>query len=371
MKRMRAVFRVDASIEMGTGHVMRCLTLADALRKRGADCRFICRAHPGNLNDLISDCGHTVVALPAAPDDPAPASSTADAPAHAPWLGTDWATDAHQTADAMGNAPVDWLIVDHYALDARWEQQLRPACRRLMVIDDLADRRHDCDLLLDQNLGRAASDYAPHVPGDCTLLIGPHYALLRPEFAALRAHSLARREKPQFRRLLITMGGVDKDNATGRVLDALKDCALPADCEIAVVMGPHAPWIGEIRAKAFGMPWSTIVMTNVADMARLMTESDLAIGAAGSTSWERCCLALPSMILVLAENQRVIAHALQANGAARLAQLGSLRRELSAFIQELTSIETALPNASAGAAAITDGLGALQVTARILEQRGK
>ncbi|RKT45232.1 UDP-2,4-diacetamido-2,4,6-trideoxy-beta-L-altropyranose hydrolase [Thiocapsa rosea] len=366
---MIVAFRTDASLDIGTGHVMRCLTLADALRERGAACRFICRAHPGNLIDLVRDRGHTVVDLPAASYDLPPASVTASAPAHARWLGTDWATDARQTANALADAPFDWIIVDHYALDARWEHLLRPACQRLMVIDDLADRPHDCDLLLDQNLGRNAGDYASQVPRDCTLLIGPRYALLRPEFAALRAQSLARREKPQFKRLLITMGGVDKDNATGQVLDALKDCALPAGCEITVVMGPHAPWLEKIKAQGHGMPWSTTVLTNVADMARLMTESDLVIGAAGSSSWERCCLALPSMILVLADNQRVIAHALQANGAARLAELSTLRRELSAFIQELTSIEATLTNVRTGAPAITDGLGALRVTAQIMEQR--
>src|SRR5690606_2585434 len=147
---------------------------------------------------------------------------------HSHWLG------ATQTQDAAGCVPIlaklnpDWLIVDHYALDARWERALKPHYRKLMVIDDLADRPHQCDLLLDQTFGRDAEDYQTWVPANCRLLCGSHYALLRPEFAALRPYSLARRATPQLRQLLITMGGVDKDNATGQVLEALRASQLSA-----------------------------------------------------------------------------------------------------------------------------------------------
>lgn len=366
MKPMRAVFRVDASIEMGTGHVMRCLTLADVLRERGADCRFVCRAHVGNLNDLIGDRGHTVFALPVASGDSAPGSIADDVPAHARWLGTDWATDARHTADALGDAPVDWIIVDHYALDARWENQLRPACRRLMVIDDLADRPHDCDLLLDQNLGRDACDYAPHVPDDCTQLIGPQYALLRPEFAALRAQSLERREEPQFRRLLITMGGVDKDNATGQVLGALKDCALPADCEVTVVMGPHAPWLGPVTNIVRGLPCPADLLVGVGNMAELMAHADLVIGAAGSTTWERCCLGVPSVMVVLADNQRELAASVGKLGAAAIiAEIQHITCELPALISSMIDRSESLRAMSHSAALLVDGAGADRIVQRL------
>ena len=128
-----------------------------------------------------------------------------------------------------------------------------------------------------------------------------------PEFAALRAYSLQRRARPQLRQLLITMGGVDKDNATGEVLTALRVCPLPADCQITVVMGTTAPWLSEVEQLARDMPWPTRVLVGVNDMARLMAESDLAIGAAGATSWERCCLGLPTAMFVLAENQKYAA----------------------------------------------------------------
>lgn len=309
---MRIAFRTDASLQIGTGHVMRCLTLADALRERGAECLFICRPHPGNLLTQIAERGHQAVALPALTADTKAALTD---PPHAAWLGTDWMNDADDTRQALGNERVDWLVVDHYALDRRWEHALRPNCQRLMVIDDLADRPHDCDLLLDQNLGRAAEDYNSLLPGNATMLIGPRYALLRPEFAQLRAESLARRANPQLRHLLITMGGVDKDNATGRVLDALQACPLPRDLRITVVMGPHAPWLQQVQTQAAQMPRPTQVLVGVNDMARLMADSDLAIGAAGSTAWERCCLGLPTVQLVLAENQNEAASALSSLAA--------------------------------------------------------
>lgn len=308
---MKIVFRTDASIQIGTGHVMRCLTLADALRLEGADCIFICRAHTGNLLDLIRQHGHQVVELNYRESINTPSTT----PVHAAWLGSDWATDASDTQKAIGSQPVDWLVADHYALDQRWEQSVRSYCQRLMVIDDLADRPHDCDLLLDQNLGRIAEDYKQLIPSTATVLIGPRYALLRPEFSALREESLARRAKPQLKHILITMGGVDKTNATGEVLNALRHSVLPQRLRITVVMGRHAPWLEHVKATAQGMPYPTEVLVNVNHMAQLMTDSDLVIGAAGGTAWERCSLGIPSLVTPMAENQREGTEALQKSGA--------------------------------------------------------
>ena len=309
---MHIAFRTDASLQIGTGHVMRCLTLADALLERCSQSTFICRPHAGHLLDLIQQRGHTAKAL--APADDA-LTAPAD-PCHAKWLGTDWASDAQQTQQALGELVVDWLVLDHYALDRRWEQTMRPHTRRIMAIDDLADRPHDCDLLLDQNLGRQAKDYDGLLRRHTQTLIGPAYALLRPEFAQWREHSLQRRAQPQLKNLLITMGGVDQANATGQVLDALTHCEMPADLRITVVMGPTAPWLAQVQAQATAMPRPTQVLAGVNNMAQLMAESDLCIGAAGSTSWERCCLGLPAIQLVLADNQKEAALALTEMSAA-------------------------------------------------------
>lgn len=319
---VKVAFRADASLQMGTGHIMRCLTLADALKAKGAECQFICREHTGNLIEHIRNKGYNVHALPHTSHAEAslPANKEGHLAsmhlAHAHWLGTTQEQDAGECSAMLNELQPDWLILDHYALDASWEVALKPYYRKLMVIDDLADRRHQCDLLLDQTFGRHPQDYEPWVPSNCNLLCGSQYALLRPEFSALRVYSLERRQNPQLEHLLITMGGVDKDNATGQVLEALRHCALPADCRITVVMGSSAPWLTEVRQQAKQLPWPTEVRVNVCDMAQLMADSDLAIGAAGATSWERCCLGLPTMMLVLAENQQQIARGLERAGAA-------------------------------------------------------
>lgn len=361
---MRVVFRADASLQMGTGHVMRCLTLADALTAGGASCEFICRAHPGNLLGLIRSKGYTAHALAISPNLVAAGMSRCNTesseqfPAHGHWLGASQSEDAAACAPILAELQPDWLIVDHYALDARWEQALKPHYRRLMVIDDLADRPHACDLLLDQTFGRQSEDYRVWVPGDCQVLCGSGYALLRPEFAALRSYSLQRRVKPQLRQLLISMGGIDKDNATGWVLDALHGSPLPGDCRITVVMGLTAPWLDEVKRQALSMPWPTEVLVGVSDMARLMADSDLAVGAAGATSWERCCLGLPTIMLVLADNQRQVAQGLEQGQAARtIERLQDIGSCLPKLLRHLIEHPSVMQLMSQSATRIVDGKG--------------
>jgi UDP-2,4-diacetamido-2,4,6-trideoxy-beta-L-altropyranose hydrolase len=369
MEELQVAFRVDASLEMGTGHVMRCLTLAGTLKANGAMCRFICREHQANLLSLIRERGFEAIGLPAGSQPAQEYADTEDLPAHAAWLGTDWIIDANQTCTALGEVPVDWLIVDHYALDVQWERRMRPACRRLMVIDDLADRVHDCELLLDQNLGRMPVHYHSLVPSHCTVLVGPHYALLRSEFSLLRDYSLKRRATPRLGQILITMGGVDQPNATSQVLAALKHCLLPEDCRIVVVMGAHAPWLEAVKTAAITMPYYTDVRVNVDNMAQLMADSDLAIGAAGSTSWERCCLGLPTLMLVLADNQKEAATHLERSGATLALERGAeLSIKLSASIERMRTNPENLRSMTCKAKAITDGAGCQHVARELLSE---
>lgn len=375
---MKVVFRADASLQMGSGHVMRCLTLADALKAKGAKCHFISRAHPGHLLDHIRQRGFEVNCLPAPAQEVqalgkiinASGLSTETVPIHSDWLGCDWQTDAVQTADILVALQPDWLVTDHYALAQPWEAALKPHYKNLMVIDDLADRTHACDLLLDQNLGRLPNDYINLVPAACLVLTGPHYALLRPEFAELREYSLWRRgNAPHLKQLLITMGGVDQTNATGQVLQALKSTALPADCRITVVMGSTAPWVDNNRELAGKMPWPTEVVVNVNDMAQRMAGSDLAIGAAGSTSWERCCLGLPTLIVVLADNQRGIAAGLERVGAANVLSLNNSNQfagMLRLAVGHFANNKIALMTVGQAAAKVTNGCGTNLVAAHIL-----
>lgn len=355
---MHIVFRTDASLQIGTGHVMRCLTLAQALRERGAQCSFICRDHPGNLIYLIQERGFLVHVLRFNQN----LIVQEIMPPHVGWLGADWQTDAEESKVGAGATAIDWLIVDHYALDSRWEQTMRSHCRYIMAIDDLADRTHDCDLLLDQNLGRKKQDYSDLLKGKTKTLIGPQYALLRPEFGALRSKSLARRKnKPQMHRMLITMGGVDKDNATGQVLAAMQSCSLPTDLCVTVVMGPHAPWLGQVQSQSNKAPWKTEILVGVNHMAQLMADSDLAIGAAGSTSWERCCLGLATIQIALAQNQVAIAQALSDAGAALMLHGNAIAQTLPSLIDAVTSGEK-LHTISMASSAITQGKGAILVS---------
>jgi UDP-2,4-diacetamido-2,4,6-trideoxy-beta-L-altropyranose hydrolase len=318
---------------------------------------------------MIRERRFDVHRLPGDPGSVAEDASTDDGrSSYAAWLGSDWGTDAAQTRSALGDSGVDWLIVDHYAVDVRWEQSIRPACRNLMVIDDLADRMHDCDLLLDQNLGRDASDYAHLVSSTCTVLAGPRYALLRSEFARLRDYSLRRRSVGRLKHFLITMGGVDQPNATSRVLEALRHCPLPEDCRVSVVMGRHAPWLEQVRELARQMPRMTTVHVDVTDMAQLMADADLAVGAAGGTAWERCCMGLPTLIVVLAANQQAGAAALASTGSAVLLggadDVGCTLGPALGWLGQ----EGRLKEMSRAARTVADGGGASRVVSALLEQ---
>lgn len=347
---MRVLFRVDASLGMGSGHVMRCLTLARALAAEGHQCRFISRAHPGHLHEHIREQGFELHSLPMG-------CAHDEVLFHGHWLGASQDEDVQACRPLIEAFEPDWLVVDHYALDQRWESAVMPADCRLLVIDDLADREHVCDLLLDQNLGRLAEDYRDKVPAHCQLLTGPHNALLRPEFARLREAALARRATAGLQEVLIALGGVDQHNHSGAVLEALRGCELPAGIRFTVVLGASAPHVEVLREQAAAYPWPVQVLSATRDMAALMVRADLAIGAGGGTSWERCCLGLPTLLMVLAENQLPAALALERSGAAQLLELSTpLAPQLQLAISGLQE-PTALADLSLAARALTDGQG--------------
>jgi UDP-2,4-diacetamido-2,4,6-trideoxy-beta-L-altropyranose hydrolase len=355
---MRIAFRADASLQIGTGHIMRCLTLADALSNEGAQCIFICRPHPGNMMDMILQRGHALISLLPEANSFLPSRY----PRHAKWLGADWISDVVQTRQALRGQIIDWLVVDHYALDYRWEKALRNQTRRILVIDDLADRLHDCDLLLDQNLGHQAKDYFELIGRDTRSMIGPKYALLRPEFAELRKFSLKRRSKPKLKNLLITMGGVDQGNVTSQVLDALTVCNLCPNLNITVVMGLSSPWLREIKAQALKMTAVTQVLVGVENMAQIMAENDLCIGAAGSTAWELCCLGVPNLLISTASNQSLVIGPLVSAGATvQLKREDLITIDDGVFLKKYIHLANNLSTYSSAAADVTDGLGVCDV----------
>jgi UDP-2,4-diacetamido-2,4,6-trideoxy-beta-L-altropyranose hydrolase len=293
---MFVVFRVDASVEIGTGHAMRCLTLALALRQQGAECVFICREHVGNLLAHIRMQGFTVHALPYA--------GTKTGPGYAAWLGSSWKADAEQTLVTLNGRIADWLIVDHYALDIEWETQLRPACRHLMVIDDLADRQHDCDLLLDQNLyALPERRYVGRLPISAKLLLGPRYSLLRPEFLFMR--KLLRERSGSVNRIFLFMGGSDSRNVTATAIQAIR-LSQYSHLVVDIVVGGTNPHVTDLAEMAGYLPQATL-HRQPSNLAEMMVAADLAIGAAGVSTWERAALGLPALAVSVANNQREIA----------------------------------------------------------------
>lgn len=353
-KPFTVIFRTDASIEIGTGHVMRCLTLALGLFERGASISFLCREHDGNLIDLIRSYGFSVFVLPPRQRLNDGAKTQTDL-RYAAWLGCTWQVDV-EDCRAVLCQPVDWMIIDHYALDYRWEKAMRDKSHRIMCIDDLANRIHDCDLLLDQNLGRCEEDYRKLVSLETKLLLGPQYALLRPEFAEWRDASLNRRAQPQLRNLLVALGGVDRDNITSVILMAI-DKSRYVDLElITVVLGPHAPWLDNVTKLASKMSVSIKILSSVTNMAELMAQCDVALGAGGSTTWERCCLGIPTVLICIADNQKFISKEVSGAGAAILCDVQDVRRELGNILR-VVSDPNCLALLSRNAYQITDGRG--------------
>ncbi len=362
------VFRADASQQIGSGHVMRCLALAGELRNRGADVHFICRDHPSHLAGVIREQGYacTLLARPDGDYIPQP-----DDPYHAEWLGVPWRQDLEDTLNAI-DGRADWLVVDHYAVEHRWHRESRSQASRIMVIDDLADRRYDCDILLDQTLGRRDEQYRSLVPASARLLLGAEHALLRPEFFKLRRTALeARRQHAGIRRILVTMGGMDPANISSAVLRGLAAVDWPHKPEVDVVLGGGAPHRQEVEALADGCGLPVRVLSDVRNMSELMVQADLGIGAGGSTSWERCCLGLPSLLVELVENQRDTVAGLKRAGAVAAVPLESLEEEITTACSVLLRDPERLTRMSIIAAGVTDGLGAKLAAIRLCPRAGK
>ena len=351
---MKVIFRVDSSLKMGTGHVMRCLTLAQVLKENGANVEFICRKHEGNLIGKIRSSGFVVHELKVFEETEVDTKL-----AHSHWLGATQQQDADDCIEILKVEKSNWLIVDHYALDEQWQKRLKSYYEKLMVIDDLADRKHQCDILLDQNFGRDSKDYKILTLKSTKLLMGSEYALLRPEFEKLRQYSLDRRKKANFKSLLINMGGADPDNITGKVIEKLQEANLPKDIIITIVMGKTAPHLQSVKRCASELPYYSEVKVDVDNMAEIMANTDIAVGASGSTTWERCCLGIPTIQLVTAYNQEFIAQQLDKVNAVKLVNIDNMVKNLENFQYWMKAI-------GENASKVTNGSGSRTVLPYLL-----
>lgn len=312
MRGMKVAFRVDANVEIGLGHLMRCLALANRLAAAGACCHFL--GHGDVVREGVTADRHVFHSLPYIPADELAEANAEGALDYAHWLPSGWRADALACIDVLSNiGRVDWLVVDHYALDRRWEEMLATATDRLMVIDDLADRDHICDLLVDQNfLDGMETRYNMRVPTSCRQLLGPYYALLRPEFAARRAAAQARPPLSGVRSFLIMFGGADAVDLTSKAVAALRELTYTGS--VNVVVGPMYANTANLRKSLAALPGAIlhVAPSNIAD---LVASADFVVGSPGVSSWERCTLGVPAFVVSVATNQTGIATALARTGA--------------------------------------------------------
>jgi UDP-2,4-diacetamido-2,4,6-trideoxy-beta-L-altropyranose hydrolase len=338
----RIAFRVAASTAIGGGHVVRSVSIADALTASGATCTFFANAEAINTAPLLARSDHMLITAP------------------------------NDTAGAVALANVqgkfDWLIVDDYALAALHETPWRAVAKKILALDDLADRPHDCDLLVDSTPSRASGDYLGLVPAQARLLLGSSYAPLRAEFSLNRHIALERRKQTsKLQRLLVSFGLVDPGGITAEAVTAVAH-AMP-DLAMDVVLGTQSQ--SRARIEALGRTNITLHI-DPPSMPALMISADIALGAGGSTAWERACLALPAVALILADNQRALTSGLERRGALAAIELNKdCWPHVIAALRTLYNDAEAWRTMSLKAARACDGLGAQRLVVELNPPRSK
>ncbi len=330
------VIRVDSGKEIGWGHMMRCFSLAEMLRSKNVKVSFISRKLSGSLCKFIKENRFEVH--------------------HLPNKGLE--NDAEKTIKIIGKLnSIDWLIVDNYELDKKWETILRPHVKRIMVIDDMTKREHECDLILDQNLYQNMKNcYGGLIPPNCKKLIGPKFALLRKEFRLIRKN--LKNRDGEIKRILISFGSNDPTNETLKVLESINHINKQIKFDLV---------LGILDKKSKGIKKMCSKISNITcydqtiNISQLMKKSDLSIGAGGSTTWERCCLGLPSIVSIAAENQRELTEAVSKNGCS--INLGLVNKLSSKDYQKaINSIDSSsLTRMSQKCMQLVDGNGVYRV----------
>ncbi|WP_100401666.1 UDP-2,4-diacetamido-2,4,6-trideoxy-beta-L-altropyranose hydrolase [Bacillus sp. FJAT-42315] len=311
---MNVIIRTDASIEIGTGHVMRCVTLAKQLVREGAKITFVCRELEGNVIDFIYSQGFHVGILP-----------NERKKEDLCWTQYHWKQDATETKAVIqeSNRQIDLLIVDHYGLDARWESELRSVCPKIMIIDDLANRPHNCDLLLDQTFGETGESYQNLIPPSAVGLYGLQYAILRDQFKYYRKQTFNYNQDDI--RIHLFFGGIDENNYTFKFSDLILS-HFP-NVKIMSIVGRKFEFVLDLQQLERKYEGRFEWKKNIPNMAEYMQKCDIAFGAPGTATWERACVGLPSAYLAINKNQVNILENLQERG-------------LCLFLGEASTIQT-------------------------------
>ena len=288
----------------------------DLIRSRGFTCETIETAHANGVSQTGSNCNETHT--------------------RSRYYVVDWRKDSSQTKEIIKGKEIDWLIVDHYGLDWQWESSIRDCVNRILVIDDLAERAHDCDVLLDCVYGRKVGDYKSLVPRGCELLLGAKYAPLRPEFLNCREFALKRRLNFQgVKKILVSLGGTDKSNLTGEVLNQLTRLELPDNIEVEVVVGLGFLHLKRVENQIASLPIRVSLDVGANNMASRIVEADLGIGAIGVSTWERFCLGLPAVNLITEDHQLAVVASLRKQKFSGVLHSSTMASELAPFLKKL------------------------------------
>lgn len=357
---MKVAIRVDASQAIGTGHVRRCLSLAHALREAGSELRFVTRDLGVDSASLIKSAGFETVVL-ATPDGHFEYSSVP----HAAWAQVDAERDVADSISALVGWAPDWVLVDHYAFDAKWHTAIRAGLgSRIAVIDDLADRAIDADLLVDHNyMADSRAKYANRLSEGTVLLGGPRFALLGPAFAKAPRHELCDVVKS----VGIFLGGVDIGNVTATVIAAIDRSGFNGPIEIVSTnSNPHLENLRELVANRPG----TTLITDLPDLTEFFARHGIQVGAGGGATWERFCIGAPTLLLMVAENQHVVVSELSRDGLVvtpRPLDTLEVERIAEVFGEMLTDTH-GRAEISKRTRALVDGLGARRVALRLLSE---
>lgn len=303
---VRVVIRADASLQIGAGHVIRCMTLADELRNRGAQVTFVCRDLPGNLNAVLKESGYSTVILPGIYAQTMACSAAEE---------QEGVSDAKQTIKGLKESRFDWVIVDHYHLDECWEMRLRPYAKHLLVVDDLADRMHVCDVLLDPTYGGTADRYRGYLNAEALSLCGSQFAILRPQFLSFRPVSARNTSLIEKMRVHVFFGSSDLAGHTFRFSRLLLENF--EGLRISAVVGQKYGPLDQLQCLANEFEGRFLWQQDVSEMAASMGECDVALGAPGGATWERAALGLPSVYLAVSHSQKRVLENLESSGLCR------------------------------------------------------
>jgi UDP-2,4-diacetamido-2,4,6-trideoxy-beta-L-altropyranose hydrolase len=354
--KLRVALRADASPIIGLGHVKRCLSLASALCEAGAQVRLISRDLGVDVSYLLRDTGvaHTVLTTTAV------SQTIADFVPHATWAGIGWQEDAVQTADVLREWQPAWVVVDEYAFDARWHRFVSAQLgSRIAVIDDLADRDLFADLLVDHNYHKNHREkYLGCVEPNTAILGGPRFALLGPSYAHAKPFSV----RKEVESIGIFMGGTDPSDLSSVVLRACREF-VGFTGVIEIVATRSYAHVEKLNALAAKWP-NTSISCDLPDLSDFFSRHDLQIGAGGGATWERCCVGVPTLLIIAADNQRAVLPALaDMNVADVLEDSASFNEEMIAkSINALLRNYVRRSELNKQCRKIVDGLGARRVS---------